>query len=201
MGNKPVSLVYNKGSNRSAILCLPGSLKPKLVRGKVVICDRGVNARVAKGVVVRDAGGVGMILANTAESREELVADSHLLPAVAVGREVGDKIREFAKSGNPTVLPTLGGPALNARTSPVVAAFCPRGPNTVTPQNLKPDLIGPRVNIWPAWSEATGPTVSEMDKRRTQLNIISGISYNCLKANFLLVMDKTLQEYDFQRLN
>lgn len=196
MGNKPVSLVYNKGSNRSAILCLPGSLKPKLVRGKVVICDRGVNARVAKGVVVRDAGGVGMILANTAESREELVADSHLLPAVAVGREVGDKIREFAKSANPTLLPTLGGPALNARTSAVVAAFCPRGPNTVTPH-----LIGPRVNILAAWSEATGPTVSEMDKRRTQLNIISGISYNCLKANFLLVMDKTRQEYDFQRLN
>ncbi|KAK4853231.1 hypothetical protein QYF36_005635 [Acer negundo] len=180
MGNKPVSLVYNKGSNNSANLCLPGSLNPELVRGKVVICDRGINARVEKGAVVGEAGGVGMILANTAASGEELVADSHLLPAVAVGRKVGDSMREYAKSdANPTALLTFGGTVLNVKPSPVVAAFSSRGPNIVTPQILKPDLIGPGVNILAAWSEAIGPTELENDNRKTHFNIMSGTSMSC----------------------
>ncbi|KAK7836345.1 subtilisin-like protease sbt1.7 [Quercus suber] len=105
MGNKPVGLVYNKGNSSASNMCLPGSLEPDFARGKVVVCDRGVNARVEKGAVVRDAGGVGMILANTAASGEELVADSHLLPAVAVGRKVGDMIREYVRSdSNPTAV-------------------------------------------------------------------------------------------------
>ncbi|XP_030489550.2 subtilisin-like protease SBT1.8 [Cannabis sativa] len=180
MGNKPVAIVYNKGSNSSGNLCLPGSLEPALVRGKVVLCDRGVNARVEKGAVVRDAGGIGMILANTAASGEELVADSHLLPAVAVGRKSGDLIREYVKSvPNPTAVLSFGGTVLNVRPSPVVAAFSSRGPNLVTPQILKPDVIGPGVNILAAWSEAIGPTGLEKDARKTKFNIMSGTSMSC----------------------
>ncbi|XP_021275735.1 subtilisin-like protease SBT1.8 [Herrania umbratica] len=179
MGNKPVGLVYNKG-NMSSNLCLPGSLDPAFVRGKVVICDRGTNARVEKGAVVRDAGGVGMILANTPVSGEELVADSHLLPAVAVGRKVGDLIREYARSDpKPTAVLVFGGTVLNVRPSPVVAAFSSRGPNMVTPQILKPDVIGPGVNILAAWSEAIGPTGLAKDTRKTKFNIMSGTSMSC----------------------
>lgn len=179
MGNKPVGLIYNKG-NISSNLCLPGSLEPTVVRGKVVVCDRGINARVEKGEVVRDAGGIGMILANTAASGEELVADSHLLPAVAVGRKAGDKIREYVRRHpNPTAVLSFGGTVLNVRPSPVVAAFSSRGPNMVTPQILKPDLIGPGVNILAAWSEAVGPTGLEKDIRNTKFNIMSGTSMSC----------------------
>ncbi len=41
-------------------------LDPAKVAGKIVVCDRGVNARVNKSLAVRDAGGIGMILVNTA---------------------------------------------------------------------------------------------------------------------------------------
>ncbi|CAN1136334.1 Subtilisin-like protease SBT1.8 [Linum perenne] len=180
MGKKPVGLVYNKGSNSSSNLCLPGSLQPELVKGKVVVCDRGINARVEKGAVVRDAGGIGMILANTAASGEELVADSHLLPAVAVGRKLGDVIRQYAKSVlKPTAVLSFGGTQLNVKPSPVVAAFSSRGPNMVTAQILKPDLIGPGVNILAAWSEAIGPTGLDKDSRKTLFNIMSGTSMSC----------------------
>ena len=175
MGAKPVGLVYNKGNSSSSNMCLPGSLEPDFARGKVVVCDRGVNARVEKGAVVRDAGGVGMILANTAASGEELVADSHLLPAVAVGRKVGDMIREYVRSdSNPTAVLSFGGTVLNVKPSPVVAAFSSRGPNMVNPQILKPDVIGPGVNILASWSEAVGPTGLDTDTRKTQFNIMSG---------------------------
>lgn len=175
MGHNPVAVIYNKGSNSSGNLCLPGSLNPALTRGKVVLCDRGVNARVEKGEVVRDAGGVGMILANTAANGEELVADSHLIPAVAVGRKMGDVIREYVKSdANPTALLGFRGTVVNVRPSPVVAAFSSRGPNMVTPQILKPDVIGPGVNILAAWSDAVGPTGLESDTRKSPFNIMSG---------------------------
>ncbi|WCJ42809.1 Subtilase family protein [Euphorbia peplus] len=179
MGDKAVPVVYDKG-NTSSNLCLPGSLQPSIVRGKVVICDRGINARVEKGAVVRDAGGIGMILANTAVSGEELVADSHLLPAVAVGRKAGDVIREYVSNdANPTAVLSFGGTVLNIKPSPVVAAFSSRGPNMVTPQIMKPDLIGPGVNILAAWSEAVGPTGLESDTRKTKFNIMSGTSMSC----------------------
>lgn len=181
MGDKAVGLVYNRGNSSSGNLCLPGSLEPDLVRGKVVLCDRGINARVEKGEVVKEAGGVGMVLANTAASGEELVADSHLLPAVAVGKKAGDVIRAYvaAAGGSATAVLSFGGTVLNVRPSPVVAAFSSRGPNMVTMQILKPDVIGPGVNILAAWSEAVGPTGLAKDTRKTQFNIMSGTSMSC----------------------
>ncbi|XP_030942107.1 subtilisin-like protease SBT1.8 [Quercus lobata] len=121
-----------------------------------------------------------MILANMAANGEELVANSHLLPAVAVGCKVGDLIKKYVRSDrNPAVLLTFGGTVLNVRPSPMVAAFSSRGPNMVTPSILKPDVIGPGVNILAAWSEDVGPTGLDTDTKKTQFNIISGTSMSC----------------------
>ncbi|KAJ6327410.1 hypothetical protein OIU78_014315 [Salix suchowensis] len=117
------------------------------VQGKIVVCDRGGNARVEKGAAVKLAGGLGMILANTADSGEELIADSHLLPATEV--------------------------------APKVAAFSSRGPNYLTPEILKPDVIAPGVNILAGWTGFVGPTDLEIDPRRVEFNIISGTSMSC----------------------
>ncbi|KAE9602497.1 hypothetical protein Lal_00049670 [Lupinus albus] len=181
MGDKPVGLIYfRERSNSSSSICMPGSLEPEIVRGKVVVCDRGLNGRVEKGSVVRDAGGVGMILANTAASGEELVADSHLIPAVAVGRSAGDAIKDYAASDrNPTAIISFGGTVLDVKPSPVVAAFSSRGPNGETNQILKPDVIGPGVNILAAWSNTIGPSGLSQDTRKTHFNIMSGTSMSC----------------------
>jgi hypothetical protein len=168
-------LVYGGSGDNASKLCLSGTLDPASVRGKIVLCDRGVNARVEKGAVVKAAGGAGMVLANTAASGEELVADSHLLPAVAVGKLTGDKIRDYAaRGGKPMAMLSFGGTILGVRPSPVVAAFSSRGPNTVVPDVLKPDMIGPGVNILAGWSGVAGPTGLAKDGRRTRFNIISG---------------------------
>ena len=55
-------------------------LDPALVAGKIVVCDRGATARVNKSLAVAEAGGVGMILLNTAAS--SLNADFHYVPSV-----------------------------------------------------------------------------------------------------------------------
>ena len=73
------------GANAEAArLCYSGAtpggnaLDPVKVAGKIVICDRGNNARVDKSQAVKDAGGVGMILANGSDP--SLVADFHVIP-------------------------------------------------------------------------------------------------------------------------
>src|SRR5207244_11966872 len=81
-------------------LCRPGSLDPKKVEGDAVLCKRGANARVEKGKVVLDAGGVGMVLYN-AKADEELVSDPHYLPAVQVRLADGQAIKALLAKGPP----------------------------------------------------------------------------------------------------
>ncbi|KAE9600938.1 putative tripeptidyl-peptidase II [Lupinus albus] len=157
----------------------------------VVLCDRGVNARVEKGVVVKKAGGVGMILANTAENGEGTVADRHVLPAVAVGKIAGDKIREYAGSDpNPTVDLSLGWTVLDVKPAPVVAEFSSRGPNNLTPQILKPDVIGPGVNILAGWTGAVEPSTLHTDTRISPFNLLSGTSMSCPHISGLAALIK-----------
>ncbi|KAJ6348074.1 hypothetical protein OIU76_004536 [Salix suchowensis] len=161
--------------------CYVGSISPSEVQGKIVVCDRGGNARVEKGAAVKLAGGLGMILANTADSGEELIADSHLLPATEVGEIAANKIREYVKlSQYPTATINFRGTIIGTSpAAPKVAAFSSRGPNYLTPEILKPDVIAPGVNILAGWTGFVGPTDLEIDPRRVEFNIISGTSMSC----------------------
>ncbi|XAR59829.1 Tripeptidyl-peptidase II [Bertholletia excelsa] len=181
LNGKMYSLVYpGKSGVLSASLCMENSLDPNLVRGKLVICDRGSSARVAKGLVVRKAGGVGMILANGMSNGEGLVGDAHLVPACAVGADEGDAIKSYvASSAVATATINFRGTVIGIKPAPVVAAFSGRGPNGLNPEILKPDLIAPGVNILAAWTDAVGPTGLDSDTRRTEFNILSGTSMAC----------------------
>ncbi|KAI4316635.1 hypothetical protein L6164_024598 [Bauhinia variegata] len=132
-----------------------------------------------------------MILANNEDYGEELVADAHLLPAVALGQKASDALKKYAFSTpNPTAKITFGGTQLGVQPSPVVAAFSSRGPNELTPQILKPDLIAPGVNILAGWTGAVGPTGLDSDPRRVSFNIISGTSMSCPHVSGLAALIK-----------
>ncbi|RCV31349.1 hypothetical protein SETIT_6G169800v2 [Setaria italica] len=178
----------------SASMCLDGSLDPAAVRGKIVVCDRGVNSRAAKGDVVRRAGAVGMVLANGAFDGEGLVADCHVLPATAVGAAAGDKLRKYIASSTKQ-RPATGtivfeGTHLGVHPAPVVAAFSARGPNPQSPEILKPDLIAPGLNILAAWPSGVGPAGIPSDTRRTEFNILSGTSMACPHVSGLAALLK-----------
>lgn len=200
---KMYELVYGGGSNSggssassgySASACLDGSLDPSWVRGRIVVCDRGVNSRAAKGEVVHRAGGAGMVLANGAFDGEGLVADCHVLPATAVGAAAGAKLRRYVASGT-RQRPATGtilfqGTHLGVRPAPVVAAFSARGPNPQSPEVLKPDLIAPGLNILAAWPGDVGPAGIPSDIRRTEFNILSGTSMACPHVSGLAALLK-----------
>jgi len=120
-------------------------LDPAIVAGKIVVCDRGVTARVNKSLAVSEAGGAGMILCNT--SPNSLNADFHFVPTVHVQNTDRTAIRTYA--GTP------GGTArINQSTltftdpAPFTAAFSSRGPLTAGGGDLlKPDVIAPGQDI------------------------------------------------------
>ncbi|XP_027335173.1 subtilisin-like protease SBT1.4 [Abrus precatorius] len=165
--------------------CYMGSLEPSKVQGKIVVCDRGGNARVEKGSAVKLAGGLGMILTNTEANGEELLADAHLLAATMVGQRAGDKIKEYIRlSQYPTATIEFRGTVIGTSPSaPQVASFSSRGPNYRTSQILKPDVIAPGVNILAGWTGRVGPTDLDIDPRRVEFNIISGTSMSCPHAS------------------
>ncbi|KAL5988155.1 hypothetical protein ACLOJK_035918 [Asimina triloba] len=187
----PFVYAGNVSNTTNGNLCMTGSLPPAKVAGKIVLCDRGVSSRTQKGAVVRDAGGAGMILANTDSNGEELVADAHLLPATGVGQRAGDAIKAYLFS-DPSTTATImfGGTKVGIQPSPVVAAFSARGPNSITPEILKPDLVAPGVDILAGWSGAVGPTGLSADKRKVDFNIISGTSMSCPHVSGLAALIK-----------
>ncbi|XP_050291868.1 subtilisin-like protease SBT1.7 [Quercus robur] len=190
---KLLPFVYagNASNATNGNLCMIGTLIPEKVAGKIVLCDRGVNSRVQKGSVAKDAGALGMILANTAANGEELVADAHLLPATAVGEKNDDIIKSYLFTDpNPTVTILFEGTKVGIQPSPVVAAFSSRGPNSITAEILKPDIIAPGVNILAGWSGNVGPTGLSIDDRRVGFNIISGTSMSCPHVSGLAALVK-----------
>ncbi|KAJ7557500.1 hypothetical protein O6H91_05G129100 [Diphasiastrum complanatum] len=65
---------------------------------------------------------------------------------------------------------------VQTKPAPVIAGFSSRGPNSLNPEILKPDITAPGVNILAAWTGGNSPTGLPSDHRRVAFNIISGTS-------------------------
>ncbi|KAJ8761301.1 hypothetical protein K2173_001357 [Erythroxylum novogranatense] len=158
--------------------CLPNSLDPEKVKGKIVLCMRGLGIRVGKSFEVKRAGGAGFILGNTpAFGGEHVIADPHFLPGTAVGAEDAIKIINYIKyTKNPLV--TLEEPrtVLNQKPAPCIAAFSGRGPSPLDSNILKPDIAAPGVYILAAWSGGSSPTKYSFDHRSVKFNFDTGTS-------------------------
>nr|GMC89369.1 subtilisin-like protease SBT1.4 [Ipomoea batatas] len=179
LGDYKLPVVY--GGDAGSTYCYSGELNATIVTGKIVFCQPGGNLDVDKGFAVREAGGVGMIIAGNAGWGEFIFASAHVIPAANVDETDGNKIYEYIKSDpSPTAAIVFRGTVIgNSPSAPRVAGFSSRGPNALTLEILKPDVIAPGVNILAGWTGAESPSGSEMDKRRVEFNIISGTSMAC----------------------
>ena len=126
-------------------LCVPGTLDPAKVTGKIVLCLRGVIARVDKSRAVLQAGGVGMILYNNPDS--SLNADFHFVPTVHVNSAAGLAIKAYAATAGATATINASTIVYNA-AAPFTASFSSRGPLRAGGGDLlKPDVIAPGQDI------------------------------------------------------
>lgn len=147
-------------------LCVPGTLDPAAVTGKIVVCKRGVIARVDKSRAVLEAGGVGMVMYNSPDS--SLNADFHFVPTVHVNQASGLAIKAYAATPGATA-------TINASTviytapAPFTASFSSRGPLLAGGGDLlKPDVIAPGQDILAA--------VAPPGNAGRDFNLLSGTS-------------------------
>ncbi|KAK9758014.1 hypothetical protein RND81_01G200800 [Saponaria officinalis] len=190
---KHLPIVYKEtAGHKGAEFCINGSLSPKLVKGKIVLCQRGVNYRTEKGLVVKSAGGAAMLLFNNPEFGDELIADPHVLPAVTLKASEGEEIKWFVTS-NTSITASISflGTRYGAR-APLVAAMSSRGPNIVDPYVIKPDIVAPGIDILSAWPPVASITDLSSDKRKAEFNIISGTSMSCPHVSGVAALIKSV---------
>ncbi|KAL1370691.1 hypothetical protein HN51_000921 [Arachis hypogaea] len=150
--------------------CLESSLNKTKTKGKVLVCrhvESSTESKVAKSKIVKDAGGVGMILI---DETDQDVAIPFVIPSAIVGKRIGARILSYLRrTRTPMSRIFKAKTVLGAQPAPRVASFSSKGPNALNPEILKPDVTAPGLNILAAWSPAAGNT----------FNILSGTSMAC----------------------
>ncbi|KAJ9184226.1 hypothetical protein P3X46_003973 [Hevea brasiliensis] len=191
-----ISGVQARASNASAKdaeLCKPGSLDHEKVGGKILVCLRGENARVDKGLQAFLAGAAGMILCNDKQNGNGLVLDFHFLPASHINYTDGLTVFSYINStNNPVGYITPTEQVIGVTPAPVMASFSSVGPNPLTPEILKPDITAPGVNIIAAFSLGKNLTGLDNDNRTTPYITMSGTSMSCPHVSGVVGLLKSL---------
>lgn len=161
------SVAAATSSAAQARVCEVGSLDPVAVQDHVVVCERGVTARVEKSAAVDRAGGSAMVLTNVGPDSRE--ADIHSVPTVHVSAAAAADLVAYIRAAE------RRGHAPTARLDPVdpqrvdpqrvgpqaadlrAAHFSSRGPaRTGNEDLLKPDLTAPGVGVVAAVAPSSG---------------------------------------------
>ncbi|XP_059434613.1 subtilisin-like protease 4 [Corylus avellana] len=168
--NKLLRLVFPRGDG-----CSQNTLKDMDVEGKVVFCTPAVENDAN---AVLDAGGAAAIIMNSEVDGYTLdLKPTHpALPTTLISYVAGLKIKEYMNSqAYPKATILFKGTVIGDPSAPTVGAFSGRGPTIQSPGVMKPDIIGPGVNIlgaWPVRIESNSNSLSTF-------NVISGTSMAC----------------------
>lgn len=93
-------MFYGNCFNSCSQICKAGTLDPKKVKGKILVCLRQYNdnERIQKGQQAALAGAIGMILINDRISGNDVVADPHVLPVSHINFTDGKYVFDYIKS-------------------------------------------------------------------------------------------------------
>lgn len=174
----------SKASDIDALLCKSGTLDAEKVNGKILVCLRGDYDRIEKGKQAARAGALGMILANDYESGNDIQYDNHVLPTSQISFTDGESVFAYINSTKFPVASMTGGlTRLGTNPSPTMALFSSKGPNTITPGILKPDITAPGMGIIAAWPES---------QDGTSFRFQSGTSISCPHVSGIVGLLKKL---------
>ena len=182
-------LVY-AGDIASTPFCNLGTLNDVNVTGKVVLCEGGGGqAGIVRGEQVKKAGGSAMILMNDELDSFSILADEHVLPATHVSNADGLKIRAYINSTSKPVASVLfKGTVTKKSAAPMVSSSSSRGPSLASPGILKPDIIGPGINILAAWPTVTRESNGSLN---STFFMLSGTSMSCAHLSGIAALLKS----------
>ncbi|MBW9095541.1 S8 family serine peptidase [Microbacterium jejuense] len=151
-----------------AALCFLGTVDPAQAAGKIVVCDRGSNARVEKSQTVAEAGGIGMVLVNVTPG--SLDNDFHSVPTVHLQNTYRAALLDYVQNTETPTVTLVGENVTGVETpTPQIAGFSSRGPILADGSDvIKPDVSGPGVAILAATDNGS--------KEKPTFGIMSGTS-------------------------
>lgn len=155
----------------------------------------GSVSSLAAALVVSAIKGSAVIFS---EPLTRLAARDDLLPSIHVDIFQGTQILHYIQSSNNghqpkvTIFPTRT--MLGKSPAPAVAYFSSRGPSTLLPGILKPDIAAPGVGILAAWPPTIPPTTlpPKVDPRIVRWNFLSGTSMSCPHVTGVVAVLKSI---------
>ncbi|XP_047951817.1 LOW QUALITY PROTEIN: subtilisin-like protease [Salvia hispanica] len=138
----PLPLIYTK-------FC--GTLKGINVGGKIIACDYKFGDLASVSAVITEASEAGVeavILMNEESVGATKGLYPFTFPTTQVGYSEGLRIKAYINStSDPTAAMSFKGTVIGDDRAPIVASFSSRGPSVQSPGILKPDILGPGVDI------------------------------------------------------
>ncbi|XP_023644930.1 subtilisin-like protease SBT3.3 isoform X3 [Capsella rubella] len=182
------SLVYPADAENSSGVCESLNLNPNsTMAGKVVLCfttSRTNTAIASAASFVKTAGGLGLIISRNPVYTLAPCGDD--FPCVAIDYELGTNILSYIRSTKSPVVKiqpskTLSGQPVGTK----VVHFSSRGPNSMSPAILKPDIAAPGVRILAATSPNSTMSVGGF-------GILSGTSMSTPAISGVIALLKSL---------
>ncbi|XP_059628741.1 subtilisin-like protease SBT3.18 isoform X2 [Cornus florida] len=145
------------------------------------------------------ANASGLIFAGPLTTQDAYVS---IIPVVQVdmnqGTKLGQYLTEYIRTNHryPSVQISASSTAINKSPAPIVAPFSSRGPSTLSPEILKPDISAPGVNILAAWPQQTPPTgIIPDDTRTVNWTFLSGTSMSCPHVSGAVALLKSVHPH------
>lgn len=181
------------GQSDGSMNCAPGSLDASLARGKVVLCFQSKTQRAWNVAVetVKKAKGLGLIFA---QSPNKDVSFTSSFPVVLVDYTIGTYVLSYIDSASiePVVKFRPTETVVARQISPEVAFFSSRGPSSLSPHVLKPDIAAPGVNILAAFSPVSTLDPLSGGLPPQKFRIESGTSSACPHVSGVVALLKSI---------
>lgn len=143
----------SQGPTDNAKQCLYPYPASTFTSNQIVVCDRGTIPLVDKAYNVAQGGALGMVIATTSGSSQDMVVEPYVIPATLLGLTNGNKLRTWIAASKTSLTPAsadLSGSVLTTAKSQAdeIAGFSSRGPvNSEFDSVIKPDLAAPGVSV------------------------------------------------------
>lgn len=152
-------LAANFGDEQCQNAFAPGTF----TADQIVICKRGINARVAKAHNVLAGGAGGFILYNEewypgmTDAEQQLFDDSFPLPGIHVSFYTAQNIINWMNDGGTDHQISITGGSIERELDPaagdMLADFSSLGPSTTYKHHLAPHISAPGVNIYAPYAD------------------------------------------------